>query len=222
MIKVRPWNGKALKGTWKVTIKIDGVRALWKGDHWESRATKPLYNIPTPPEGITDCEVYLGSLRDSVRAVRTQHLKPDTPRVDITHLHSLDPLDPRLACRVYEAPTPEEIIELMDHVILQGYEGLVLRQGDRWLKVKPSENLDVLVLGMVEGTGKHAGRLGAVQTIKGDVGTGFTDPEREWMWNDKDEWIGRTIEVACMHLTPDGMFRHPRYVRERFDKIAEE
>ncbi len=30
--------------------------------------------------------------------------------------------------------------------------------------------------------------------------------------------VGKTIEIACMGLTPDGRFRHPRFIRLRLDK----
>jgi hypothetical protein len=59
----RAWNGKGLAGEWLVTIKIDGVRAIWHdGRGWLSRANKPLYNIPTwQPGGPRDCEVFAGT-----------------------------------------------------------------------------------------------------------------------------------------------------------------
>lgn len=239
------WNGKDLKGTWHVTIKIDGVRALWIPSvdisvernipgamsipGWYSRAGKPLYNIPDPLPCVTapfwhpgnDCELYLGSLKDSIRACRTKHLKPDTPRITHEHLYSLDPLDPRLDLGLVEDPTAEWLKSKLASVNAQGYEGLVLRQGDKWLKVKPTDNYDVLVLGMFEGTGKHKGRMGYLITHMGKVGTGFTDEEREDWWSRPEPDTLPTIEVECMHLTPDGKFRHPRFVRERFDKRAD-
>ena len=51
---------------------------------------------------------------------------------------------------------------------------------------------------------------------EGDIGTGFTDQEREQFT--EEFIINKTIEVSCMMLTPDGKFRHPRYERLREDK----
>lgn len=243
MIKAKAWNGKALPGEWEITYKIDGVRALWTSEGWLSRANKPLYNVPTPvltqfrdakpPRWMpgSDCEVYLGNFRDTIRAVRTKKLKPDTPVIWPEHLFSLDPLDARLKAGTCKDLTPACIKATMKAAVRLGYEGLVLRQGDKWLKVKPEETHDVLVTGAVGGVGKHKGRLGALQTAKGDVGTGFTDKEREFFWAAhmsagvvagfaSEPLIGRTIEVSCMHFTPDGKFRHPRFVRMRPDKVA--
>lgn len=291
MIKAKPWNGKDLKGTWEVTIKIDGVRALWNGKQWMSRAGKPLYNIPLPlnsgPALPADCEVYLGNFKDTIRAVRTPKPKvasgcklkkckatvgtdlegpcgvtrcgweEATPVIKPEHLYSLDPFDPRLKLEalgaglpfedVFTNPKAEIIRAWLRKANRRGYEGLVLRQGDTWLKVKPMETHDVLVTGAIEGVGKHKGRLGALMTAKGKVGTGFSDFDRDniWAWYKQvgplkgldyagsvtgnagqevysEPLIGQTIEVSCMHFTPDGKFRHPRFVRMRPDKVASE
>ncbi|PZA13979.1 hypothetical protein DNX69_00695 [Rhodopseudomonas palustris] len=222
-IKPRPWNGRDLTGEWEVTIKVDGWRALWNGSEWRSRADKPIPNLPPWKPGMaTDCEVYLGSLSRTSRALKTKHLKPDTPRVGYEHLFALAPLDARLRRGTIVDPTADEIITLMHSVIDAGFEGLVLRQGERWIKVKPEETIDVLVTGWGEGEGKHVGRLGYLKTTHGDVGTGMTDDEREELWAEAlaGTLIGQTVEVSCMQFTPDGKFRHPRFVRMRPDKIA--
>ena len=65
-----------------------------------------------------------------------------------------------------------------------GFEGLVLRQNENWIKVKPEETHDVAITGFVEGNGKHLGRLGYVTTDKGAVGAGFTDAERQLLWTE--------------------------------------
>ena len=37
--KPQAWNGKELLGDWLVTLKLDGVRAIWHDEHgWLSRA----------------------------------------------------------------------------------------------------------------------------------------------------------------------------------------
>lgn len=245
MIKAKPWNGKDLKGTWEFTLKIDGVRALWDGAKWVSRAGKPLYNIPDPigfhipEEGF---EVYLTapgrSSKENYRAtIECVRAKTKDRPIPPSALYSLEPLDPRLysgslgnistaSPYLVDHPTADEIREALHRANRNGYEGLVLRQGDKWLKVKPVETYDVPVTGIIEGTGKHKGRMGALMTPMGKVGTGFTDKEREWWWTEAfaaplGKIIGApsyTIEVSCMQLTPDGKFRHPRFERIRYDK----
>jgi ATP-dependent DNA ligase len=108
-------------------------------------------------------------------------------------------------------PSPADILAQLQRANDHGYEGLVLRQGDCWIKVKPEETHDVLITGFVEGRGKHLGRLGYVTTAKGAVGTGFTDTEREFLWAEAQAGtlIGQVIEVSCVELTADAKFRHP-------------
>lgn len=239
--KIGVWQGEDLKGDWEVTTKIDGVRAIWTnfgthyggmGYHWMSRAGKELLNLPVPlgveeavaREEDVHFELYLGSLKDTVRACRTKHLKPDTPRIEQHHLYRLDPVDVRLRQGVsgITDPTADEIRSWLKMVNSEGFEGLVLRQGDKWLKVKPFDTLDLRVTGYEEGKGKHVGRLGFLITKKGKVGTGFSDAQRQVFWNQRHRLIGTTIEVECMQMTPAGVMRHSRFIRERFDKVADE
>ncbi|KRR26214.1 hypothetical protein CQ14_21300 [Bradyrhizobium lablabi] len=216
-----PWNGKALDGVWSVTFKVDGVRAVYDGRGWFSRAGKPLYNIPPWIGGARDCEVFVNSFRDTIRATRTVRWKSNTPPIRHEHLFGLDILDPRLDNGTLHDPTAQEIRAALEGARTLGFEGLVLRQGDCWLKVKPEETYDVEITGFVEGRGKHGGRLGLVTTPLGDVGSGFSDEQRTALWADAQAGtlVGQVIEVSCMMLTAAGMFRHPRFVRMRPDKL---
>lgn len=219
----RTWNGKKLSGEWLVSLKVDGVRAIWHDDQgWLSRANKQLHNIPEwQPGQPRDCEIFVGSFRDTIRATRTKLPKSDTPCILPHHMYGLEPLDPRLHCGTTTNPTPDDIRAEHQHANDRGYEGLVLRQGNDWIKIKPAETHDVAITGFVEGRGKHIGRLGYVKTAKGAVGSGFTDNERELLWVEAkaERLLGQVIEVSCMQFTPDGQFRHPFFVRMRPDKL---
>lgn len=232
MIKAKDWPKKNLKGLWHVTVKIDGVRCLWSGKEWLSRADKPLYNLP-PFDGRPDCEAYCGEptmtssqrFRQTISQIRAKTkarpIRPD-------QLYRLDVLDPRLDLGTIVDPTVFQVMALMDEQVQKGNEGLVLRKlGDDvmpvWYKVKPIETYDVRVTGIFEGEGKHKGRMGYLATPMGDVGTGFTDEERELFWGafmnqTEDNVVGTIIEVECMKVTDDGFFRHPRFMRLRPDK----
>lgn len=77
------------------------------------------------------------------------------------------------------------------HVLEEHFEGLVLRTNGA-IKVKPIHTVDLAVVGVVPGKGRHRGRLGALVVAYRDVsgrfvlaskvGTGFTDAERTWWW----------------------------------------
>lgn len=222
IIKPGAWNGKRLPGEWLVTLKIDGVRAIHCDQRgWISRAGNKLYNLPSWEKGRPhDCEVFVNNFRDTIRATRTRCLKADTPSITRQHLYGLAPLDPRLHWGSLCNPTPADILAKLQRANDLGYEGLVLRRGEQWLKVKPAETHDVLITGFSEGTGKHRGRLGFVTTTKGAVGAGFSDTEREILWAEAKagKLVGQVIEVSCMQFTPNGQFRHPVFVRMRPDK----
>ncbi len=220
----RSWNGKPLAGEWLVTIKIDGVRAIWHdGLGWLSRAGKQLYNIPRWQQGSArDCEVFIGTFRDTIRATRTRLTKQDTPTIQPQHLYGLDQLDARLRWSTLKNPSTTDILAQLQHANDLNHEGIVLRQADRWIKVKPEETHDIIITGYAEGEGKHRGRLGFVTTAKGAVGAGFTDSEREILWAKAKagKLVGQVIEVSCMQFTSMGQFRHPVFVRMRPDKLV--
>ena len=217
-----PWHGQALTGEWLMTLKVDGVRAIWNDERcaWLSRVGNLLYNIPLRRSGPRDCELYVGSFRDTIRATRTKCRKHDTPAILREHLYGLDELDARLDHGVFINPSPGDILAQLTRAQSLGYEGLVLRQGDRWIKVKPNETCDIKITGFTEGRGKHAGRLGFITTARGSVSSGFSDEERIALWAEAQAGtlVGQVVEVACMMLSPAGKFRHPSFVRMRPDK----
>lgn len=211
MNKPKLWTGGNLDGEWEVTLKLDGVRVIKKESGAFSRSDKPLYNVPdTLPVG--DYECFADSWENTVHLLRTQK---GLPTIDERHFFSLDPICSALIHSTLSNPKASLITELMENVVASGLEGLVLRQGDRWLKVKPTETYDVPVIGLKDGKGRNEGRLGAFITPMGNVGVGLTDVQREEY---NTLLIGTIIEVSCMSLTPNGKFRHPRFIRVRHDK----
>lgn len=210
-MKFSTWDGGDLSGRWEFSLKIDGVRVHIIEGRARSRADKPLHNLPDMPDGVY--EIFLGSWEASVSACRTH----GGPLIERKHLYQLQPVDERLVLGQYTDPLAGTIRRQLRLALANKYEGLVLRSlvDDTLLKVKSRETHDVRVVGVQPGTGKHAGRMGALLTEMGKVGTGFTDAQREAF---TDIPHGTVIEVECMSLTPAGKFRHPRFVRVREDK----
>lgn len=212
MIKAKEWDRTNLSGDWLFTYKVDGVRALVKGGIALSRSNKPLHGLKHLPDG--DYEIFHKDWETSVSLVRTH----STEMIPVSAAYRLIPIDGRLKIMVVTDPTAAYIEKEMRRAVAYGYEGLVLRQGDVWLKVKPSETYDVRIKGFIEGKGKNSGKLGAFITDRGRVGTGFTDSDRSQYWGQQHDLEGAYIEVECMGLTPSGKFRHPRFKRMRWDK----
>ena len=124
-------------------------------------------------------------------------------------------------------------------MVAAGYEGVMIKDLDApyickrstsWMKYKPTITVDLEVIGLEEGTGRNKGRLGALvcngvddgKEITVNVGSGFSDEERDQLWEDRNLIVGRTVEILCDVITQnqDGTYslRFPRFVRFRDDK----
>ncbi len=115
------------------------------------------------------------------------------------------------------------------YVMTDGYEGIVFRKTsspltDAIMRQKREYTCDGYAIGFEEGLGKHEGRLGAVVVASGEngkegrVGTGFSDAEREEIWNNQTKFLGKPMEYTANALFESGNVRHARFVRWREDK----
>ena len=111
----------------------------------------------------------------------------------------------------------EVLMNLLKQVELEGGEGLMINLDATYktkrtkdlLKVKTFKDADVLVLDVVEGTGKNEGSLGAVlvqflydgKPMTCEVGSGWYDSERSFYWRNPDKLIGKIIEIRFFEVT---------------------
>ena len=124
----------------------------------------------------------------------------------------------------------------------KGYEGIMIKpqngvyeckRSSLWLKVKPFIEVSLKVVAVEEGTGRNAGKLGALivegtddgKFIKTNVGSGLTDEDREAFWKDTEKLIGQIVEVRADAVTQNQdavdeySLRFPRFLRFRgFEK----
>lgn len=115
----------------------------------------------------------------------------------------------------YEGYDHSEIWKWLDYAELHDWEGVILnldtpyecKRTKNLIKVKKFYTYDLEVVGVEEGTGRNKGTLGALvvkyknNTV--NVGSGFTDEERSYYWNNQDKIIGRVIEVKYKEITTD-------------------
>ena len=126
----------------------------------------------------------------------------------------------------------EEIKAEHDAYVKDGYEGAMIKfldapykfgRGHEVMKLKAFHDVDLPVVGLLEGTGKHAGKLGSFQVVyqgvEVQVGSGLTDDLREAIWSDQENFLGRIIEVRYQEVTPDGSLRFPTFVCFRNDRV---
>lgn len=140
-----------------------------------------------------------------------------------------------LGWEVVDLDTPEgyqRFVELNKAAVAGGYEGVMLKDVDApyeckrtvsWLKMKPFIEVTLEIVDVEEGTGKNAGRLGALvcageddgKSIRVNVGSGLTDEQRISFWADRDRIIGSLVEVRADAVTQnqDGSYslRFPRF-----------
>lgn len=135
---------------------------------------------------------------------------------------------------LYRGDDLEEITKWFNYAKSQGWEGIMVKMNAPYvrkrttnmLKVKEFDTLDLRVLRVNEGTGKHEGRLGSVTVdFEGqdvDVGSGFNDYDRERFWRNPNLIIDRVIEVQYFEKTTNESgrpsLRFPVFKRIREDK----
>ena len=120
----------------------------------------------------------------------------------------------------------------------KGFEGIMIKpitgvyeckRSALWLKVKPFIEVSLKVIDTEEGTGRNAGRLGALivegeddgKFIRTNVGSGLSDDDRTEYWKAKDKLIGQIVEVRAdaitqnQDATDEWSLRFPRFLRFR-------
>jgi len=132
--------------------------------------------------------------------------------------------------------------EINAKAIAGGYEGIMLKDAGAgykckrsvaWLKLKPFIEVSLAVVAVEEGTGKNVGKLGALvcegeddgKSIRVNVGSGFSDIDRDSFWSSRDSLGGNIVEVRADAVTQnqDGTYslRFPRFKGFRGFEVGE-
>jgi uncharacterized membrane protein (UPF0127 family) len=124
------------------------------------------------------------------------------------------------------AETPQAARRLWKRIITGRHprtrEGIVAfpRAGGVPTKVKPFREADVYIRKIFEGEKRLAGRAaGGFQysltprgPVVGRVGTGLDEEERERMWREPGEYVGRVARIKVQEQFPSGAYRAPVYI----------
>ena len=163
----------------------------------------------------------------SFRSQITKHWVEDHKDV-LEHVQALDWEDVDL-----DTPEGQERFTALNKAAVDGgYEGVMIKDIDApyeckrthaWLKAKPFIEVTLEVVDVEEGTGRNEGRLGAIvcegmddeRHIKVNVGSGFSDLNRDNFWAEKDSLLKQLVEVRADAITQnqDGTYslRFPRF-----------
>ena len=119
-----------------------------------------------------------------------------------------------------------------------GYEGIMIKdphavyeckRSVAWLKLKPYIEVSLTVVAVEEGTGRNLGKLGALicegvddgKRIRVNVGSGFSDSNRDDYWVARQQVVGQVVEVRADAATKSQdseetwSLRFPRFLRFR-------
>ena len=132
--------------------------------------------------------------------------------------------------------------EINAQAVAGGYEGIMIKdptagyeckRSVAWLKLKPFIEVSLEVVDVEEGTGRNVGRLGAIvcsgvddgKTIRVNVGSGFSDSDRDDYWVSRDALLGQIVEVRADAVTQNQdatySLRFPRFLRFRGFQVGE-
>lgn len=140
----------------------------------------------------------------------------------------------------YIGKDTNKILELLDKAIENDEEGIMINLADapyeckrsnNILKVKKMQTCDLKIVGYEEGTGNLKGTLGSFIVEYKDntvgVGSGYSLEEREEFWNNKDNLLGRVIEVQYFEESIDSKTNKPslrfpvfKYLREEGKEVS--
>lgn len=132
---------------------------------------------------------------EELRKIEPDWLKP----VEILYLGKYDK---RIVQQELDEQISLEHEGVMVNLVNAPYEG---KRTKNILKVKAMQDCDLKIIGFEEGTGKNKGTLGAVivdyKGFEVKVGSGFTDQDRDYFWDNRKELLGRVITVQYFEET---------------------
>lgn len=153
-------------------------------------------------ECIPNEEFENGESKLKYKTRREQVLNPLTTAISRLNTDNLE-----VVSIIYEGSDKSVIQPLLDKADKDGWEGLMLNKDTKWknkrnngiLKVKSFKHADIRCTDIVEGDGKYKGTLGLIKCdYKGyelGVGSGFTDEQRNYYWNNPNEIIGKIVQI---------------------------
>ena len=220
----------------------DGTE-LWTRNGKKIHAPRSLVDA-LPHDFTLDGELFLGrgKFQDLMSIVNSGSTHPSWSRVKYAVFDS--PTAPgdfltRLAA-IHAALVPSNCTYILEHtvctgsahafaeldaVIARGGEGIMLRnpkapyesgRSKNLLKFKRTLDAEARIIGIENGKGKNAGRMGALKCLmipegkEFKIGTGFTDAQR-----DRHPPIGSIVTYKYQELTKAGLPRFPVFDRVR-------
>lgn len=151
--------------------------------------------------------------------------KSNTPDYETRYTHLISNIGDR--CEPFIKIVPNIVVtddiskidRCLKHAQKMNWEGVMVRfmdskyewkRSDNLLKVKPMQEMDVIIKDYEEGSNSYTGMLGAFiceidhpkfGNIKTKVGGGYSEDERKLFWKNRDKMIGRVISIQYFEVT---------------------
>lgn len=143
---------------------------------------------------------------------------------------------PNLICvepfKILKNATIEDINEATQIAMSMGFEGAMIKPLDSkyeckrsyaWQKAKIFQSDEFKIIDFEEGDGKYKGTLGKVVVdvngVSVGVGSGFNDNQRNEIWSNKGQYLGKYLEVQFQEkIKKTGALRFPTVKSIRLDK----
>ena len=236
------YDTKYILSNYYLQPKLDGVRLIWDGKEAISRNGKPILGVPELINSLKglpplDGELYshsinfqsiVGSVRRSKNVLENTDIQYHIYDMPITNEHffsrytELSKLTLPDRCVRVETVFNNNIDEYYKQCLDNGYEGIMVRnqfgfykegRSSDLLKLKPIDEMEVIIVDIQEGEGKYKGSLGAlIRETNGKqvgIGSGFSDAQRDKFYSNPP--IGKTVTINYQGLTNDLIPRFPRF-----------
>jgi len=222
-------NGKLVEGYEDIIKELDNLpidNIVFDGEIVSGNYTgtmNNLFNKSNKKSGIFNIfdviptsEFYQGKSKHNY-IERKKSLKDINDNTESTSLNFVFPIV------ILQKPTIEQLNQITEDTVKQGYEGIMVKntsalyeckRSTDWLKLKPFFSEEFAIIDFEQGTGKYKDILGKViidvNGVAVGCGSGFTDKQRKDIWNNKDNYLGKFIEVQYQEkIEKTGSLRFP-------------
>lgn len=155
-------------------------------------------------------------------------------------LHATNPKYVKLVPNIVVTDDVLKIEKCLKHAQKMNWEGVMVRfmdskyewkRSDNLLKVKPMQEMDVIITDYEEGSNSYTGMLGAFiceinhpkfGNIKTKVGGGYSEDERKLFWKNRNEMIGRVISIQYFEVTENSDTKQKSVRFPEFLELKEE
>ena len=155
-------------------------------------------------------EFWNGQSKETYSERLLNYLLPLRNKVTSNHFENIS-----VVPMFYSGDNHAEIWNWLDFAENNDMEGVIVnldapyecKRSKNLIKVKKFYTYDLEVVDIEEGDGRNKGTIGALvvkyknNTV--NVGSGFTDEERKNLWENREDIIGRVIEVKYKEITTD-------------------